>query len=61
MQANFLHPHQNIFAGATNGYWNVTFVTLINLLTGTTNKWIPIFILLCFFILIGIVLVRNFK
>lgn len=61
LQSNFLHPNQNIFAGASNGYWNVTFVSLIDLLTGITNRWVPIFILCTFLALMVIVAVQNFK
>jgi hypothetical protein len=51
----------HFYLGSGKSYWNTTFVTLIELLSGSNNRLLPFFILLCFVVLIGITITINTK
>jgi len=42
-------------------YWDTTFVSLFQMLSGSSNRWIPIFIAFIFPFLIVVVVAANFK
>jgi len=61
LQANFLQPNQSIFAAASAGYWKITFVTLIELLSGYTNHLIPALVGISFLVLVVTSISISFK
>jgi hypothetical protein len=58
---NMQEQHLLYFISDRTGYWNITFITLIQLLSGSTNRWIPLFVLSGFFILMAVVLILSFS
>jgi hypothetical protein len=61
LQANFLEPSQSMFASASLGYWKITFVSLINILSGNKNHLLTLFVLLGFIITVIASVSINFK
>jgi hypothetical protein len=58
----FLQENNALYMGeGNNSYWHVTFISLIQLLTGTYNKYVPFFILFCFIALVVVALITNLK
>jgi hypothetical protein len=57
----FLQAHNQFGYSQPTGYWHTTFVPLMELLTGTTSRWMPIFISFSFLILVIGVIAGNFR
>jgi len=57
----FLQAGGQLYAGHGKSYWNVTFISLIELLSGTANRYIPVFIVFSCVVLLIVTVINNFK
>ncbi|HTB32389.1 MAG TPA: hypothetical protein VK808_10210 [Bacteroidia bacterium] len=57
----FLQEKNMLYLGDGKSYWNITFVSLIQLLSGTKNRWLPYIILAGSIVLTSIVFTILFR
>jgi hypothetical protein len=57
----FLQAGGQLYTGAGESYWRITFISLVELLSGTANKWMPFLMVFSFLVLIIAAITMNFK